>query len=290
MKNNPSVWLLAILAAACQPKTEKQTTEAAPVAVTLEQAWATDTLLRTPESVLFDTANNVAYVSCINGVPPDAQDEDGYIAKIALDGTIVDGQWITGIDAPKGMGLYNGTLYVTNIDELVLIDVAAGTISQRIPVEGAAFLNDVDVDGVGNVYFSDSGTNKIYMLSGDSVSVWAEGDALGGPNGLLHLGDKMMLATFGIGNFNEIDPATKVVKAVTDSIPGGDGIVKVGDDFLVSNWNGEIYHITADYKKTKVLDTKGSANAADIWYVESANLVLVPTFFGNQVVAYKVNR
>lgn len=290
MKNNPSVWMLALLAAACQPKTEKQTTEAAPTVVTLERVWATDTLLRTPESVLFDTANNVAYVSCINGVPPDAQDEDGYIAKIALDGTIVDGEWVTGIDAPKGMGLYNGTLYVTNIDELVLIDVAAGTITKRIPVEGAAFLNDVEVDGAGNIYFSDSGTNKIYVLADDSVSVWAEGDALGGPNGLLHLGDKMMLATFGIGNFNEIDPATKVVKAVTDSIPGGDGIVKVGDDFLVSNWNGEIYHITADYKKTKVLDTKGSANAADIWYAKSANLVLVPTFFGNQVVAYKVNR
>lgn len=300
MKNLTNVTLCAfalLLAAACQPKKSSETNSEASdeaekkeMTTSLEKTWETDTLLKTPESVLYDKSNNVLYVSCIAGVPPDAQDEDGYIAKVSPeDGSIVELQWITGLDAPKGMGLYDGTLYVADIDKLVAIDVASGEIANRYPVEGAEFLNDITVDNDGNVYFSDSNTGKIHKFSDGAVTLWAEAE--GRPNGLFYDGDIMFLATFSTGKFNEIDFNTQEVKPVVDSIPGGDGIVKVGMDFLVSNWNGEIYHINSAYEKTKILDTKEmGANAADIEFISASNTLLVPTFFGNQVVAYKLNK
>ncbi len=77
---------------------------------------------------------------------------------------------------------------------------------------------------------------------------------------------------------------------VAEEIPGGDGIERYKDGWIVSNWNGEIYHIDKDGKVTKLLDTKAQKiNSADIEDIEEQNLLLVPTFFGNKVVAYKLS-
>lgn len=298
MKNLLKLLPMLLFIACSQPqKTEKETpdteVEEPKNKLSLEKIWESDTILATSESVFYDKSANVLYVSCINGVPPNAQDEDGFIAKISpKDGSIIELQWITGLDAPKGMGKVGNKLYVTNIDEVVIIDIATATISERISVEGAQFLNDITTDADGNVYISDSNTNKIHLLtSTGELSTWLESEDLGGPNGLYHNGHQLMLATFGIGDFRAIDFGSKSVQPVTDSIPGGDGIVKVGKDYLVSNWNGEVYFITSSWEKEKLLDTKESgANAADIEFDLETSTLFVPTFFGNQVVAYKLNK
>lgn len=131
---------------------------------TLELAWETDTTLITPESVLYDTTNDIYYVSCINGVPPDTKDSDGYIAKLDADGKIIADKWATGMSAPKGMALVGNTLYVTDISRIVMIDVLTGEITGEKEIEGAAFLNDVDAGADGTVYFTDSGTKKAYSI------------------------------------------------------------------------------------------------------------------------------
>ena len=130
------------------------------------------------------------------------------------------------------------------------------------------------------------------MLSAQGIlSIWLASDSLGGPNGLYYIDDYLMLTTFGEGNFKKINMATTEIEMVVDSIPGGDGVELVDDkDFLVSNWNGEVYYVSSDWTKTKLLDTKeAGANAADIEFHQGTKTVFVPTFFGNQVVAYKLN-
>lgn len=288
-----SIGLAALTMIGCQ--SGNKTTEEAVVdenpetTVKLVKKWETDTTLTTPESVYYDVTNGVLYVACIGAVPPDAKDGDGFIAKVGLDGQIVETKWVAGLDAPKGMGMVNDKLYVTNIDEVIEIDAGTGEVSNTFAVEGAQFLNDITVDAAGNVYISDSNTNKIFILANGAVAQWTEGEALGGPNGLFAEEDRLMLASFGNGKFSTINLANKDVQTVADSIPGGDGIVKMGEDYLVSNWNGEVYYVTSDWEKTKILDTKDQgANAADIELVADQDLLLVPTFFGNQVVAYEV--
>lgn len=287
-----------IFVLACTPeksgKDSAETTEEPPeITVTLEEVWSTDTVaLKTPESVLYDTANNVLYISCINGVPPSEIDRDGYIAKVnPADGAIIEERWVTGLSAPKGMGLYEGKLYVSDIDQLVVIDIESGTIVDTYAVSEAEFLNDITVDPNGVVYISDSNKNRIYRLEDEKITIWKDDATLGGPNGLFHDGEKMMVAAFGSGTFYEIDYNTLEVTSVADSIPGGDGVVKAGADYIVSNWNGEVYYVTADYRKKKILDTKDlGSNAADIELMPEENLLLVPTFFGNSVVAYRISR
>lgn len=256
----------------------------------LTMLWETDTVLTTCESVLYDRKNDVLYVANIGGVPPDAKDNDGFISKLSSNGEILDLKWIEGIDAPKGMGLIGDKLVVTNIDEVVEIDISSGTISKRIPVEGAKFLNDITVATDGIVYVSDNRSNKIYSLKNGEVSIWLEKEDFGGPNGLLSQGDQLMAVTFGSGSFMNITTGDQTIRELTGGLKGGDGIAAVGENYLISSWNGEIYFVDQTGSTTKLLDTKAEKiNAADIDYIEDQNMLLVPTFFGNKVVAYRLD-
>lgn len=296
MKKNIFFALIAVaVLSACQNQKESNQADVKsdsvsvdPAPVTLTKLWETDTTLTTCESVIYDSANNVLYVSNIAGAP-DGKDGNGSIAKVSLDGKIVDPSWVKGIDAPKGMGIANGLLYVTDIDRVHEINIAKGKISKTHKVEGAKFLNDIDTDESGKVYISDMGSGKIHVIENGKLSTWMD-NVPGGPNGLFVNGNELMVATFESKTFNGIDLASKQITMKADSIENGDGVESLGNgEFLVSSWNGMVHHVGQDGKVTMVLDTrKDEVNAADIEYVPGKNLLLVPGFFKNKVIAYEV--
>src|SRR5215510_1772593 len=123
--------------------------------------WETDTVLKVPESVLYDADNQVLYASNINGTDGWAKDGNGSVAKIGLDGKIIAVEWVTGLNSPKGLGMYKGKLYAADIDEVVVIDIKKGAIDKKIPIEGAKGLNDISIGSNGAMYVSDSKNNVI---------------------------------------------------------------------------------------------------------------------------------
>lgn len=253
--------------------------------VSLEEVWATDTVLDTPESVYYNEDADILYVSNIVG-EPNAKDGEGFISKMSTDGEMIEREWVTGIDAPKGMAMMNGNLYVTNVDELVEINAESGEITNRYKVENAKFLNDpVTVDN--KVLFTDMEDNKIHALEDGNLSVWKE-SGLNRPNGLAYNNDKVLVASNTLEEVSQ-DGESKVL---AEGIDAGDGIGIVDDNsYLVSNWKGEVYYVTEGEEKVKLLDTKDqNMNTADITYIKDQNLLLVPTFMDNRVVAYKLNR
>ncbi|MEP7259333.1 MAG: ATP/GTP-binding protein [Flavitalea sp.] len=251
----------------------------------LIKKWETDTLLKVPESVLYDKVNQVLYASNIDG-QPDGKDGQGSIAKIGLDGKIINAEWVKGLSAPKGLGQYKNTLWVADIDEVVAIDIKSGTITQKIPVEGALFLNDITVDKKGVVYVSDSKGKKVFKLENGKVSLVVGN--LQGPNGLLAHDNKLYV--LDNGGLYRIDAGNKLVK-LADGMEGGtDGVENVAkNEFIVSCWAGSIYYINADGSKEKLLDTRDQKiNSADIGYDADKRIVYVPTFWKNNVVAYEL--
>src|SRR5258708_3371010 len=103
----------------------------------LIKKWETDSVLKVPESVLFDAGNNVLYETNIDGTDPWGMDGKGSVGKIGTDGKIINVEWVSGLNAPKGMGLYKGKLYVADLGTLAVIDIKAGKIIKTIPVAGA---------------------------------------------------------------------------------------------------------------------------------------------------------
>lgn len=283
---------LAILFTACN-KT-KQTTEQtavpeekkAPVALKLK--WETEPVLTTCESVLHDEDKDVLYVSNINGAP-DAKDGNGFISKVSLEGQVTEPSWVKGMDAPKGMGLRNGKLYVADIDRVHEIDTESGKITNTYAVAGATFLNDIAVDK-DKVYISDSRGGSVYLLEDGKITPWMQN--LQGPNGLFSENGDLVMALWDTKTLNTVDASSKEVTKRTDGIENPDGIEAIdNNEYLVSSWNGMIHHIDADWKKTLVLDTRqDSVSSADIEYIKSKKLLLVPTFFKNTVRAYEVEK
>lgn len=256
--------------------------------VTVEELWESDSGLITPESVLYDKSRDVIYVANINGDSGE-KDGNGFISKLSTEGEILELKWVTGMDAPKGMGLHENNLYVSDISKVIEIDVENGEITNSYEVEGAQFLNDIAVDNSGKVFISDSNTNTLYTLENGTVTTWIEAGKLNGPNGLWIEDGNAILASMGSSDVQSIDLNSGEMTSIAKDIGAGDGIVPAGDGYLVSNWHGEVYYIHQDGEVTKLLDTKAdSINAADIDFIADEKVLLVPTFFDNRVVAYKV--
>ncbi len=285
--------VLLLLVVSCTSQKKKTAEEAvdstAVRSFELVEAWKTDTLLRVPESVIYDKDNDVIYVSNLN-YEPRVKDGNGFISRLSTTGEILDLKWVEGMSSPKGLGIYDGKLYVSDIDEVIVIDIAKGEIEKRIVIEGAKMINDISIDDQGNVYVSDSDNNNIWVISNGAVSDWLS-IGLDRPNGLLVDGDRLLLASMGSQDFSAIDIGTRGIIVISDSIYAGDGIARVSipDHFLVTDWNGQVFMIYPDGSKVVLLDTRDTeTGAADIDFILEKNLLLVPTFYKHTVTAYRL--
>ncbi len=252
----------------------------------LVKVWET-TGLKTPESVLYDHELGIIFVSNINNSPSE-KDGNGFISLLNTDGKIKNLEWVSGLSAPKGMAIFDGKLYVSDIDEVVEIDIPKAKIIKKYPVEGATFLNDVAVCKNGMVFISDSDQKKIHVLKDGKINLWHHDDEMGRINGLFTEKGKLYI---GSDRIFQADLKTKEVKVIQTNCGGIDGLEKDNDgNFVFSNWLGRIFYLE-DGNMTKMVDsTKEKINTADIDFALELDLLLVPTFFKNQVVAYKIEK
>jgi len=270
-----------------QKATEKASTQSS--SFKLEQAWATEALLKTPESVIYDQTRDILYVSNVNENPWE-KDNNGFISKVSTSGEIIDLEWIRGFSGPKGMAIMDNKLFVADIDELGVIDIENGELMEKIKIDGASGLNDITPGENGKLFISDSNEGKLFQYVDEKVSVF-HADAPGRPNGLFVDQGKLFAAFSEASEFVSYNPSTLDKTIIATEIGAGDGITPTNETgtYLVSDWNGEIFLISANGTKHSLLNTKDqSKNTADIWFIQEQNLVLVPTFFDNRVVAYKL--
>ena len=250
----------------------------------LEKLWSTDTIVAIPESVLPDFKKGVLYVSLIDGGGWDV-DGKGGVARLSMDGKKYEGTWISGLNAPKGLGMYGNKLYAADISEVVVINIEKGSIEKKITIEGAVGLNDITVADNGTVYVSDSRTAKVWKIENEKPTLFL--DSMKGVNGLKAIGNDLYVLSGK--NFVKAD-AQKNISKVADLDQGGDGIEPIGNgDFIVTSWGGWIYYVHADGKVETLLDTHlDKKNTADIGYDSEKKIVYVPTFNAKTVVAYQL--
>lgn len=287
--------LMLVFVFSCGPRktSQEEQTPAGPEkeqeVVTLEEVWATDTVFRVPESVCYDPVRKVIYVSNIDG-DPSTVDGNGFISKLQPDGTLIELEWIKDLNAPKGMGIFKNFLYVTDISRVLVINVEESNVVEGYDIPGASFLNDITIDENGMVYVSDSDESKIYLIRNGEIETWMEGSPLNGPNGLYAENDQIMVASTGDQQVKKIDRESRMVTIVTSEIGNGDGIVKdVMGNYVVSDWSGRIFYVLPEGEKTLLIDTRDQhINSADIDLIVDENLLLVPTFLDNRVMAYRL--
>lgn len=282
--------ILLFLGISCGPSStneereETSVQEDTPQEPSMELLWETPEELITNESVHYEESDGLLYVANIEG-GPDEKDGTGSLSKVTTEGEILEKDWVTGLNAPKGMTVKGDFLYVTDIDRLLEIELATGEINQTFEVEDAVFLNDAASDGQ-RVYFSDMRTNTIHYLEDGSIHTFASDQ--NSINGLrvADNGTVYGLDSEGLKQYSS-DGSFEIINA---EVTGGDGLIIIDENtFIASRWGGEVFLIE-NGTATKILDTTADeSNTADIGFIPDEDIVLVPTFFKNKVAAYKLS-
>ncbi len=257
--------------------------------VSLKKVWESPDILTTSESVCYDANRHVIYASCINGNPTD-KDKNGFITMLSESGEIIIHKWVDGLNAPKGMAIHGRRLYVTDIDRVVEIDIEKATILKEYPFEGAQFLNDIAIDLKGAVYISDMATGKIHRINKGFTETWLEDDNLISPNGLFYENKKILIGTKD-GIFS-VGIKDKEIQHLVKDTGGIDGLKADGNgNYIISDWMGKIQLVSSEDSPIVLLNTTDSGiNAADFEFIPKLNLIIVPTFSDNRVMAYELIR
>ncbi|HEX7420174.1 MAG TPA: hypothetical protein VF505_09830, partial [Thermoanaerobaculia bacterium] len=302
------VLIATLIVAACAKETTQTSSTTDTTAATTTTAAASTSSaatqpkeisgLQTPESVLVDAGQDVYFISNINGDPTVA-DNNGYILRVNPDSLqtekfVEGGQKGVTLNAPKGLGMMNGTLYVADLDTVRMFDAKTGAAKGEVKIPGATFLNDVATDGK-IVYVSDSGlkagkngsldptgTDAIWKISGTKATKYASGIDLDRPNGLEVVDGKVWCVSFGATELYDIEKGKKanVVKLPKGSL---DGLVHMSDNtFLVSSW--ESNSVFRGPKEGPFVEAITNVKSpADIGYDPKRRVLLVPHFMENKV-------
>ena len=267
----------------------------------LSKLWETKAEFKLPESVIYDKENDVLYVSNMQD-DPFKKDKNGFISKVDLDGNILKLKWVKGLNAPKGLAISKGKLYVGDVDQLVEIDIKKGKVSNKYDAIGAALLNDVAADTKGNIYVSDTFTDTIYRLNTfGQLTKWLYSPKLQAPNGLHYEKGQLIVGSWGhptdgwsaaeVGHLKTISLKTKKIKSLGSGKAVGnlDGVESDGKGaYYVADWvGGKLLHIQRNGYFKEVL--KLSQGVADHEIIHDKNIIIIPMMLEGKLITYKIN-
>jgi sugar lactone lactonase YvrE len=283
----------------------------------IEKVWETPAQFKTPESVIYEPNENVLVVSNIDGAP-DGKDKQGFISKVSpLNGSIIELNWVTSLDAPKGMAVVNNTnnslLYVSDITDLVEVDANSGKIINRYNAPGSGFLNDVASDNQGYVYVSDTVTNTIYRLdtknlgnnsnnNNASLQVWLQTPELNGPNGLYvdDTNNRLIVVSFGAfsnpgGSIRVVDLQNRTMSSLGEEgtavpIGGLDGVEADSTGryyYVTDNPAGKLYVVNFNGTGYETLDLQ-KQGTADLGTILDQNMIIIPMMQENKLEAFRI--
>lgn len=250
-----------------------------------------------PESAYYDAGSDMIIVSNIGVFGPDGG-MDGRLSTVAPDGTLIAANWVEGLMDPKGMASRDGKLYVADAIGLHVVDIASGTLEATIPLEGGMFPNDVTIGPDGTVYVSDFFGGGIFQIRDGAASLLMAQGSLPLPNGLLVIGDQMIVGSFGdaLGENFQVNNPGGLLSVALDSgeitalegaqgVGSVDGIAEIDGLILYSdNPTGKIFG-WRDGVNTMLIEA--GSGAADMGAMGST--ILVPNLNTGEVVAYSVS-
>lgn len=268
-----------------------------------KKLWTQEKGLATPESAYYDAVTDRIYVSNIAGQPGE-KDGKGWISSLKVDGSVEHERLVEGLDAPKGLGVHAGILWVADLSGAVGIDLKTRKIVHRVPLGAAgSFINDIAIATDGTIYVSDMTKARIYAIKDGKASTLIEGEEhIDLPNGLAVQDDTLWVASWGrdmqpdfatktAGSLISIDLKTKSSKVALRGLGNLDGLVALGEGrWLISDWKaGKLYSWRTGEPTAKEL-AQGFQGSADLGLIPNANIVLIPEMQKNALHAYSIDK
>lgn len=213
---------------------------------------------------------------------PTAKDGDGQILKLDKKGQILDATFVKEkLDAPKGLAINKGILFINDIDRLLAIDLKTGTKLYEIDFsKDTSFLNDIAVWDNNTLYVSATDKSKLYKVNliDKSYSEFETNATISGINGLFCYKKANRLYVNGFGRDNKPNGIIGFINLKENSfsqitaIEGFyDGIFISKDVLYVSNW--------VAFEKKGIIQGIGIYNSNKVATIDVSSLIAGPADF-----------
>jgi hypothetical protein len=261
----------------------------------------------TPESAVHDERADVYLVSNVAG-HPQGLTNDGFISRIAPDGSVLEREWIRGglngvtLHAPTGIVLVGDVLYVADADAVRLFHrvtgAPLGTWPVPVTVENGHvvgfLLNDVCAGPRGEIYLTatgitvtadfdliPTGLDAVYRFENGRRVTVAAGPELRGPNGCWVVGANVFVVTLLANEVYRLNPSGKRFGVATLPTDGLDGIVQSGGFFYITSiFGGSVFRMTTGGAQVTTI-MEDLVSPADLGFDSRRNRLLIPSLFGD---------
>ena len=262
--------------------------------------------LQGPESARYDRDLDVWFVSNINGMPLQ-KDNNGYISRLRPDGTPYTIKFIEGgkkgvtLNAPKGLAISGDTLWVADIDVARAFNKRTGALIANVNAR-ARFLNGATVGPDGAVYMTDTGVlfgskgevshpgpDQVFRITKGGAKAVLTSPKLEGPNGITWDPKQrrfVIVAFLGKGIYGW-KPGDKDVASIGSGPGQQDGVVFLPDGrLLVTSWADSSLFVLENGQARKV--ARKVPSPADIDVDPKDSRVAVPLLMENRVEFWEV--
>ncbi len=255
-----------------------------------------------PESVIIKGEN--VYVSNVGiKLEPSTKDADGFISKLDKSGKIKQLHFIKGLNAPKGMGIVNNTLYIADVDSLKGFNLSNRKEVFSLRFKETKFLNDITIKDNKTLFVSSSDKDVIYEVNLE-IGTYKKLVDFNVANGLYYDDGILYASQLGSSSKSMFDAKGRVYKidlkndnklTLLSQYEGIlDGVQKVGNKIYVSDWvnfknSGIVRIIDLKTKEESVLGASSLSGAADFIIDEESNKLYIPQMIAGKLSIIDLN-
>jgi hypothetical protein len=253
-----------------------------------------------PESVCVVSPEAVFIADIGKEMKPSEADSDGVLWKCTLD-KIGDKRRFNKtfkLNAPKGICADKNYLYITDIDRIVIVNIATGEKTDEIQFTGkGVFLNDVTMLEENTLLVTATNHHELYAVIIHSKEIFnLSNKDMEGANGIFLGKGKVFVCGFSDkklekGSIYEYDLETNKISTILASLGHLDGLKMYNDKLIISDWGGDynhgkIWEVDLETKKATILsDNKDLKSPSDFDIYE--NTLLVPCIDTGEIMMFK---
>ena len=254
-----------------------------------------------PESICMLTENTFLVSDIGKTLYSTKRDSDGviYVCDIHAINTKNRLNKTSKLNAPKGMAIKGNTVYVADVDRVVLFNLENGSKTDEIDFgDSTLSLNDVFFLDEHTLLVSVINKHKLFALNISSKEILNLLDKdVEGANGLCKNETKMYVCGFSSkeknkGSVYEYDLISNTMCVFQKDLGHLDGIRLYGNKLIVSDWGGDYNHgklweISLTSREAKVLYENPILKSPSGFDLKG-NTLIVPCLDSGEILVYKL--
>src|ERR1700756_4055769 len=256
-----------------------------------------------PENICIVNANKILIADIGRTLKSTDRDSDGVVYQCTINNINTKNKLnkTFKLNAPKGMVAIGNTLYIADVDRIVLANIETGFKTEEIIfADTTVSLNDIFMLDDNTLLVSVTNKHELFAVNLSSKEIInLSNNSVEGANGICKNDKKIYVCGFSSkdrkkGSVYEYDLESNKVNPVVKELGHLDGIKILNNKLLVSDWgadynHGKIWEIDLTTKNTKIVfedEMLKSPSGFDLL----DDIIIVPCLDSGDVLVFKLKQ